>query len=201
MPQNYSVATSNGIRNVVPAHQGVTMNTPNTGASKGSEKYTLNFTVEGEPGVLSQIGDADDTLATIVAALAAAHQRSDLRNFLVSPEDADEPAVSSTLVRDLVAANRRVRAHLHKCRRIKVTVEYNTRTIADEFPPAATVHRVLKWAVGPKGFDLQDDVHDLVLQVKGTTKPLEPHIHIGTLVRRGTCALALELVPKDRPQG
>lgn len=177
------------------------MSDPNDAGRRAAETYRIAFSIEGDTAVLMEEGGEGDTIEVVVARLAAMHSRPELCELLVSLEDEDEPAAASVEVREFLHANRRGRAHLHRCHRIRVTVEYNSKPIADDFPPAATVHRLLKWVVGRKGLDIQDDVHDLALQVVGSTKALEPNIHIGTLIRPGTCTLALELVSKDRPQG
>lgn len=177
------------------------MSESRAGAGKVAEKSSIAFSIEGEGLAMSLDCDASDTVGAVVAKVATAQNRPDLPGMLVSLEDADEPLHAGTEVRDVLRGSRRCRVHLHRCHRVKVSIEYNGKSISDDFPPGSTVHRVLQWAVGKKGFNIEGDVHDLALQLAGTPKALEPHLHIGTLVQPATCTLALELVAKDRPQG
>lgn len=177
------------------------MQQPHPASEQGVEKHTIAFSIVGESTVVAHDCDGEETVETVVAKLAAAQNRPELSQLLVSFENVDEPATTGAAVRDLLHGDRSGRAHLHRCPRISVTVEYNGKSIAADLPPAATIHRVLQWSAGPHGFNILDDIHDLALQVIGTSKALEPNVHIGTLVPLGSCTLALELVAKDRPQG
>jgi hypothetical protein len=174
-----------------------------SGDSQGekAKKHTLFVSVEGEASTLTAECEALDTLAVVIQALGEQHGREDLREFSVSLEDADEAYVATATVHEVLRGERRGRIHLHRCRRIMVTLEYNTKKVAHEFSPSSTVYRVLKWAVGPDSFKMESELHDLALQVTGTTTPLAPSIHIGTLVHDSKCELLLELVQKDRHQG
>lgn len=164
-------------------------------------KQTLFITVEGEAGTLTANVDPSATIASALEVLGRQHSRNDLVEFLVSLEDADEHTATTVVVLELLGGKQRGRVHLHRCHRVKTSIVYNGRTLTHEFSPASTVHRVWQWAVGSHGFNVEHDAHDLVMQVSGTTEPLPPNLHIGSLVRERRCELALELVPKDRPQG
>jgi hypothetical protein len=137
----------------------------------------------------------------VLKAAGRVHGRGDLQEFAISLEDADDETALTAVVRDALGGKRRGRFHLHRCHRVKVGVEYNNSTISRDFSPASTVQRVLTWAVGQDGFKVEADVHDLVLQVSGTTVSLAPNVHIGTLLRERRCEISLQLVPKDRVQG
>lgn len=177
------------------------MGTSNLGSPTPADGRTVYVSIEGEGAVLTAECEAGDTLGAMLAALNHAHGRQDLLDFAVSVENEEAETAATLAVRDVFGTERRGRIHLHRCRSVKVGVEYNGRSVGHQFPPSATIHRVMAWAVGPSGFKVEEDAHDLTLQARGTSVPLAPNIHIGTLVLKGQCDLQLELVPKDRPQG
>lgn len=90
--------------------------------------------------------------------------------------------------------------HVARCRRVAVTVHYNQKSHEFKLPPSARVRRVRRLAI--EAFKIPAaDAAPLVLQVTGTTEPLDPDTKIGSLVGRGTCSVALDLVPDSRIQG
>ena len=114
-------------------------------------------------------------------------------------EDADEPLAADATVAML--ADRDVAAVHVGTGQITVTVTYNGQTKSESFGPGTKIDKVLDWAVGRGGFNVPvGDRDDLVLRVSGTTDPLDPDTHIGTLVNKGE-KLALDLVPGDRFAG
>jgi hypothetical protein len=97
---------------------------------------------------------------------------------------------------------RRSRVHLHRCRQVAVTVNFNADQKAESFPAATTVARVMKWAVSKRGFNLSDvDATEHLLQICGSTDRPDEDVHIGTLVQAGACAVCFDLVPKQRVEG
>ncbi len=115
-------------------------------------------------------------------------------------EDADEPldleaSLSASAIRP------RCRVHLHRCRRVQVTVNFGTRSEGHPFSPAATVQRVKAWAV--KTFGLSEvDASEHVLQIcqSQDQRPADD-VHIGALVSGPHCLLCFDLVPKQRVEG
>jgi hypothetical protein len=69
------------------------------------------------------------------------------------------------------------RVHLRRCHKIHVTVSCNGQEKSRAFSPAATMDRVTQWAVGTRGFDLDDsDAAEHVLQVIGVlTGDIDTH--------------------------
>ena len=161
---------------------------------------TLSVSVQGDGVPLTLECDGEISIATALMALGEKHGR-DFRSYMVSIEDADDHVDTTALVRSLTGVRRRGRVHLHRCHQIEVAVTYNGQTHQHRFSPARTVHRVMEWAVGPTAFNVENDAADLELQIPGASSPLAPNVHVGTLVRDDHCAITLELVPKDRPQG
>jgi hypothetical protein len=120
---------------------------------------------------------------------------------LVLVEDAEEPLAPDARL-EAAGIGHRGRVHVHRCRRVAVTVNFNADTQAEEFPPSATVGRVKKWAVGKKAFDLQGvDATEHVLQVCNSSTRPDEDVHIGTLVAVPGCGLCFDLVAKQRVEG
>jgi hypothetical protein len=92
--------------------------------------------------------------------------------------------------------------HIHRCKRIGVTVHFNGNEKSQSFAPGTTVNRVKEWAVSKKAFNLNDvDAAEHVLQIVGTRDRPDEDVHIGTLTTTPSCALDFDLVPKVRVEG
>lgn len=113
-------------------------------------------------------------------------------------EDADKPLDDAARVADAVGDKGHI--HLNRCRRVNVTVNFAGRSESHVFPPAVTIGRVRRWALGKDGFDLpkgEAPRHEVGLC--GTGVIADRNDHIGTLA--ADCELCLDLAPKDRFQG
>lgn len=96
----------------------------------------------------------------------------------------------------------RSRVNVHRCRKVDVTVTFNGVQKSETFPPAATMKRVKRWAVGRKGFDMSDvDAAEHLLQLSGSSERPDEDIHIGTLVQAQQCSVSFDLLPKVRVEG
>lgn len=92
--------------------------------------------------------------------------------------------------------------HVHRCKKINVTVHFNGVGKAQSFAPGTTIHRVKEWAVGKHAFDLYPvDAAEHLLQITGTSDRPDEDVHIGSLVSVPKCALEFDLVPKVRVEG
>jgi len=97
---------------------------------------------------------------------------------------------------------RAIRLIGHRCRVVTVEVRYEHRTIKHHFAPAATVFKVLQWAVSEKGFGL-----DPVAAAKGNLilpsadAPLPRDAAVGKFVKPGHCTLVVDLTLKDFTNG
>ncbi len=103
----------------------------------------------------------------------------------------DEP-LSKQGVRD------RHRVHVHRCRKIKVTLHFNEIVEHMEFPPSATIDRVKKkfvHAIQMKPVDASEHV----LQLCGCSDRPEGDTQIGSLASH--CSVCLDLVPIKRIEG
>jgi hypothetical protein len=90
----------------------------------------------------------------------------------------------------------------HRCKGVLVKVHYEHRTIEHHYPPSATVFRVLQWAIGKKGFILDDTAKAKAnLMLPGATEPLPKNDVIGRFAQHDRCELTLDLTLKDFTNG
>lgn len=93
----------------------------------------------------------------------------------------------------------RVHVHCHRCKKVKVAVEYNGQSITLHVAPSATAKKILKKAA--KDFKISDgDAADLLLKLHDGTV-LQPTDHIGSFVAFPHCHLKLLLTANKQVQG
>jgi hypothetical protein len=91
---------------------------------------------------------------------------------------------------------------VHRCRKIHVKVHYDHESKENHFSPAATVFRVLQWAISKKAFNLDEVARAKAnLMLPGAAGPLAKDAVIGSLSKHGDCALTLDLTLKDFTNG
>jgi hypothetical protein len=101
---------------------------------------------------------------------------------------------------DQVGVGQRSRIHVHRCRKVEVSVNFNAGQRERRFSPATTVHRVKQWAVHEFGLS-KVDATEHVLQLCGSTTRPDEDTHLGALVQYPECRLCFDLVPKQRVEG
>ena len=112
-------------------------------------------------------------------------------------EDSDQPlGTGLVLLQNLSSTFTPL--HVARPGKIKTTVEYNGGGITDDFRPSVTIARVLRWAIGPQGFNLDKPASDFQLKHKGEV--LSPDNHLGQIAG-GQKKITLHLVFKVKPQG
>jgi len=114
-------------------------------------------------------------------------------------EDTDEP-----LNPDLVIGEDSVGKvhHVHRARRIEVTVQYQNGAKEKPFSPSTRVQTVLDWAVGPEGFKIDPVIApEMELALRGETAYLPKQAHIGRYERHPQHGLVLDLVRGVVPNG
>lgn len=150
--------------------------------------------------VLVQVPEAG-TVRDIVEAAQAHGLRGGNGQVLVFAENAEEPFQQNISLRE-AGIGQRSRVHVHRCRKVEISVNFNAGLESRSFPPSATMERVKRWAVGPQGFKLSDvDATEHVLQVCNTATRPDEDMQIGSLVQAGTCTVCFDLVPKLRVEG
>ena len=103
---------------------------------------------------------------------------------------------------DEVGLSPRSRVHVHRCKQVEVTVNFNADQTKGYFPPSATIAWVKMWSVGKKGFDMPEvDATEHLLQVCRSTDRPDEDVHIGTLVKASDSAICFDLVAKQRVEG
>lgn len=111
-----------------------------------------------------------------------------------------ETALDPDLSLEEAGISHRQHVHVHRGRKIEVTVSFNGIQKAREFPPSFTVGKVKKWTV--KEFGMAEvDATEHVLQISGSTIRPDEHTHIGNLVMCPQHQLYFDLVPKIRVEG
>lgn len=114
-------------------------------------------------------------------------------------EDQDDELALDSRLKDKGVAHR-ARLHVHRCRRVGVTVNFNGSARQHTFPSSQTIAKVKKWA--DKEFELRGvDATEHALQILGTSTRPDEDVHIGTLVSFPTCQIVFDLVPKKRVEG
>lgn len=161
---------------------------------------TINIFYQGEG--IAEIGhiegDDDDTFAAIKAAIAERHNLGP--EVLIYLEDADEPVSEDEKVGEH-ASRVGIKAHVHRCRHVNVSVTFNGETVAREFGPGTTISHIKKWAAEDKFKMSPQEASEHVLQISGTQERPDPGTHVGRLVKCPDCQIAFDLVPNERVNG
>lgn len=119
--------------------------------------------------------------------------------LVVFLEDQDEPLRLDAKLKD-VGISHRHRIHCHRCRHVKVSVNFNQGTKERSFPSSTTIKKIKKWA--DDQFELKGvDATEHALQVCGTSNRPDLDVHVGTLVQHPHCQICFDLVPKKRVEG
>lgn len=119
----------------------------------------------------------------------------------VTIEDAEEELAAEASL-SAAGIGHRSRIHVHRCRRVAVTVHFNGQTKALDVAPSATIERVHRRATGRQGFKLGDtDAAEHLLQLCGSAERPDVETHVGTLATAPACSACFDLVPKQRVEG
>jgi hypothetical protein len=121
-------------------------------------------------------------------------------DILLFLEDCDEP-VDETLIIETHSGSCGIKAHLHRCRHVEVSVTFNNETVHHSFGPGTTIARVKRWAAETKFGMSREDASEHVLQLIGGHDRPAPGTHLGALVSCHACKLAFHLVPDERVNG
>ena len=116
-------------------------------------------------------------------------------------EDADAPIDD-----DMTLANAGIgdgeRVYAGRCKRVLVKIHFSDQEPKTrKVPPSTTIARLLKWAVGPKGFNLpiaERPKHTLA--VCDTDEEADLTAHVGEFTDE-KCKACFNLVPKEKFEG
>lgn len=155
------------------------------------------YQVEGVPEIQHISAPPEETLAELKARIKAKHGIRDDASLFAEDDDGE---VDESKAVGAIATPAGVKAHLHRCRRVGVTVAFAGRILEHNFGPGATVARVKRWAAQQLGVS-KEDAGEHVLQLSGTHDRPTPSTHIGTLAKCPACRVAFDLVPDERVNG
>ena len=155
------------------------------------------YQVEGVPEIQHISAPPDETLAALKTRIKAKHGIGDEASLFTEDDDGD---VDETKTVGAIATPTGVKVHLHRCRRVFVTVAFAGRVLEHNFGPGTTVARIKHRAAQELGMSKQD-AGEHVLQLSGTHDRPTPSTHIGTLARCPACRIAFDLVPDERVNG
>jgi hypothetical protein len=114
-------------------------------------------------------------------------------------EDKHEP-VSMKQTLDKVEIGKPGHIHCHRCKKIKVTVNYKEKTVIRQFSPATRIQTITVWA--RKQFGLTDiDADKMILEIDSTNERPRQSQHVGELVNYPDCKIVFSLVPEHKEAG
>jgi len=137
------------------------------------------------------------SFAELLAAIAKQHGLDGAALFL---EDEDEPVDERELI-GTKAGRSGVKVHVHRCREVRVTVNFKEKSVHDNVRPGKTVGKIKHWAAVRKFGMSEEEASHHHLQLAGTTDQPDTGTHVGALVTKGTCAVEFDLVPTPRVNG
>lgn len=153
---------------------------------------------EGIPEIAHFEASADHTFEALKLVLVDKHGLNS--ETLIFLEDSDEPVDEQHLLRDHVG-RAGIKAHVHRCREVAITVTFNGENVHHKFGPGTTVARVKKWSAEKKFGMSPQEAGEHVLQIAGTKDRPDPGTHLGTIASCPGCRVAFDLVPNERVNG
>lgn len=139
----------------------------------------------------------DETVASLKARIIQSHGLTpDVLLFL---EDADELLDEARALGDIIGS-KGGKVHVHRCKRVAVTVAFAGRHLEHSFGPGSTIARIKRWATNKLGMS-DTDATEHVFQITGTHERPTPSTHVGTLVHCPDCRIAFDLVADQRVNG
>jgi hypothetical protein len=156
-----------------------------------SKKVRIELEIETLPDVKTFEVKKDDVDAVFTVARSVAG----FENAHVFERDSDDVLTG-------IGGRHAITLLVHRCRHITVDVRYDGIVKQHKFSPAATVLRVLHWAVGKNGFNLDENsAAKANLILPGADQPLPKDTMIGRYAAHPGCAVALDLTLKDFTNG
>jgi hypothetical protein len=152
---------------------------------------------EGIPDIEHIEIELTRTVGELRAAISAKHGGDP--GDLVFVEDVEDPVGDDALITSITGP-RGAKIHVHRCRRVGVTVHFAGKTLERGFAPGATIGRIKRWAAQELRMT-EEDASEHVLQITGTTERSRPNTHVGTLAKCPKCSVSFDLVPEQRVNG
>ncbi|MBX3283538.1 MAG: hypothetical protein KF756_13825 [Acidobacteria bacterium] len=181
------------------------MNTNKPENEKGAARE-LRLFVQGEGLAEIQVVNIDsestavELIKMVAAKVGGEFAAADTAGGFVVTFENEDKEISQKDSLKKAGIHDRSRVHIHRCRKVKVTVNFNGETEVDNFPPSTMVGKVKKWA--DKKFDIDKiDATEHALQLCGTATRPDEDTHIGALTKNPSCSVCFDLVPKRRVEG
>jgi len=147
--------------------------------------------------VLLRVASSGTVQTIVEAAKAHGLRLGHDGRVLVFKEDGDVEIDCNSAI-ESAGIGHRSRVHVHSCKKVKTTVNFNADSASHEFPPSTTVAKVKRWA--DDKFKLAaGDATEHVLQLCGSKSRPDEDVHLGTLAEG--CKVCFDLVPKKRVEG
>jgi hypothetical protein len=157
--------------------------------ARDTVRIEVSLPGESEPKVLELLL-VEDLLNSARQALGLGEE------VLIFALDGDEPLATAP------PGRKALRLTAHKARELTVKVNYEHLTKDKKFPPSKTVFKVLQWAVGKHGFNLDPtSAARANLILLGNDQPLPREAPISSFVPPGEHALVVDLTLKDFTNG
>jgi hypothetical protein len=119
--------------------------------SEKSKNNELQLFVQGE-GIadiqlvrVAEQSSLRELVGKLGSAFTEAGAVSAADEFIFLLEDSERELVSNKSLKELGIKNRE-RIHINRCRKVRVSVNFNGKEIADAFPPSRTIAKVKRWA-------------------------------------------------------
>jgi hypothetical protein len=172
--------------------------TPDPGEHSAMSTIDIFYQGEGIQEVDHIEVDAEQTFAAIKAMLITKHGLSE--DILIFLENGEEP-IDDEEYAIKHGESGRIKAHIHRCRHVNVSVTFNNETVEHRFGPGTTVAHVKHWAAERKFSMTHGEATEHVLQISGTHDRPPPGTHLGALAKCIHCQVAFDLVPDQRING
>ena len=157
---------------------------------------------EGIPKItLVKLGPKDTVADIVKVAREYGLSSPEDSEVCVFVENTDVPLKLNMEI-DEAGLTSRSRVHIHRCKSVEVTINYNHDQKKGFFAPSAMVDRVKEWATGKDQYNLSPvDAAEHVLKVCNSGDQPDEEVHIGTLVKFTEGTLCFDLVAKQRVEG
>lgn len=154
------------------------------------KKLIVEVEAVGQPTVTLELEEP-----SLEKLIKTVHEQAKSENLFIFEKDKDEELSS-------IEGRSAISLIAHHCRRVAVQVNFEHLAKSESFPPSATVFRVLRWAIGKHGFNLDDTARAKAnLILLGNDSPLPRDETIGKYVIDHGCSLTLELTLRDFTNG
>lgn len=155
-------------------------------------KTIIFAAVEGTPLDRFELGEK----AVVADLLRLLKERGlDVRDLLVFEEDHEPPLEQD---HPLHAHSHPV-FHVHRCRKIDVSIHYKADAFQHRFAPSTTIAAITDWAIKKARLG-NEEAGEHVLQISGTRIQPPLNTHLGSLATHG-CSASFDLVRKTLVQG